>query len=186
MAQARALREAGVHGVAGYLGSITAARVAVILAAGMAYLPVTFAGEYSDGPNDEIGQLRMLNVPPGTSVFLDLEGMKAFREKPEELIAKINAWADGITAAGYVPCLYIGVPQPLTSAELYALRVRGYWRGQGSIRDRSNALAEPTGCGFMITQMYPSRNLGEPATWVDCNMIGQDYKGRVPCWVVAD
>lgn len=185
-AQAAGLRAAGVHAVAGYLGAMNRTRLAFILAAGMAYIPVTFAGEYNDGPQDEIGQLQALGIPQGASVFLDLEGLKAFRENPAELISKINAWADAIAAAGYIPCLYVGVPQPLTSDELWALRVRGYWRGQGSIRDRSNALAEPRGCGWMMTQMFPSRNLGTPATWVDCNMIGADYKGRVPSWVVND
>lgn len=186
VAQAVGLREAGAAALAGYLGAVTPERLAVVLAAGLAFIPVTFAGEYNDGPNDEVGQLRALGIPEGTSVFLDLEGLKAFREDPAGLIAKINAWADGIAAAGYVPCLYVGVPQPLTSAELYALRVRGYWRGQGSIRDRANALAEPTGCGWMMIQMFPSKNYGEPATWVDMNMIGADYKGRVPIWVVED
>ena len=185
-AQALALRQAGAHALAGYLGAMTAARLAGILAAGLAYIPVTFAGEYNDGPADEVGQLRALGIPAGASVFLDVEGLTAFKADPAALIAKINAWADGVAAAGYVPCLYVGVPQPLTSDELWSLRVRGYWRGQGSIRDRKNALAEPTGCGWMITQMFPSRNLGTPPTWVDCNMIGADYKGRTPQWVVAD
>src|SRR5205085_2786401 len=128
----------------GYLGVINAARVKYILDAGMAFMPVTLAGEYNDGPADEIGQIKALGLPPGCTVWLDLEGMAAFKTKPAELIAKINAWADAITAAGYMPGLYVGVPQPLTSDELWSLRVKRYWRGQGSIRDRSNALAEPT------------------------------------------
>jgi hypothetical protein len=185
MAQAAGLRDAGVHCVAGYLGAMTAARLAVILAAGMAYLPVTFAGEYNDGPSDEVGQLQALGIPPGAAVFLDVEGLTAFKSDPAALIAKINAWADGITAGGWVPMLYVGVPQPFTSAQLYALRVRGYWRGQGSIRDHANELAEPS-CGWLMMQMWPSKNIGSPATWVDMNMIGADYKGRVPSWVVAD
>ncbi len=181
--QATALRASGVDAVVGYLGVINAARVAFVLSAGLAFIPVTLAGEYNDGPNDEAMQLQALGIPAGTTVFLDLEGLAAFKADPVALIAKINAWADGIAAAGYVPGLYVGVPQPLTSQELYALRVQRYWRGQGSVRDRNNALAEPAGCGWCMTQMYPSITRGE--TWVDCNMIGQDYKGRVPTWVRA-
>jgi hypothetical protein len=175
-----ALQESGVHALAGYLGVINAARVGFLLDAGLAFLPVTLAGEYNDGPADEVGQLQALQVPNGTTVFLDLEGMTAFKTDPALLIAKINAWAEGILAAGFTPGLYVGVPQTLTSAELYALKVQRYWRGQGSVRDRNNALAEPN-CGWCITQMYPSLTRGN--TWVDCNMIGQDYKGRVPAWV---
>ena len=184
-AQAIGLKAAGVAAMAGYLGVVSAARLAGILAAGLAFIPVTLAGEYNDGPNDEIAQLHALGIPLGASVFLDLEGLSAFKSDPVALAAKVNAWADAIAAAGFVPCLYVGVPQPFTSAELYALRVRGYWRGQGSIRDRMNVLAEPTSAGWMMTQVYPSRNAGNPATWVDFNMIGQDYKGRVPQWVVS-
>ncbi len=182
-AQAHALQVSGVDAVAGYLGVINRDRLGFILGAGMAFVPVTLAGEYNDGPDDEIGQLATLGIPRGATVFLDMEGMAAFKADPAQLIAKVNAWADAIAAAGFVPGLYVGVPQPLSSDELYALRVSRYWRGQGSVRDRRNALAEPTGCGWCMTQMFPSVQRG--GVLVDCNIIGQDYKGRVPAWVVG-
>ncbi len=183
LAQAMSLKDSGVHALAGYLGVIDASRVAHELDAGLAFVPVTLAGEYNDGPNDELGQLQALGIPRGATVFLDLEGMHAFKSDPVALIQKINDWADSIAASGYVPGLYVGVPQPLTSDELWKLRVSRYWRGQGSIRDRHNALAEPTGCGWCMTQMFPSLTRGN--TWVDVNMVGSDYKGRVPAWVMG-
>jgi hypothetical protein len=182
-AQALALKADGCDCFVGYLGVMNATRLGYILAAGLAFMPVTLAGEYNDGPNDEIAQLKALGVPPQTTVWLDLEGMHAFKTNPAELIAKINTWANGIAAAGYMPGLYVGVPQPLTSDELWQLRVARYWRGQGSIRDRNNALAEPTGCGWCMDQKFPSHNRG--GVWVDDNMVGQDYRARVPSWVVA-
>lgn len=182
-AQAKALKESGVVALAGYLGAMNPTRLKYLLDAGLGYVPVTFAGEYEDGPNDEVSQLKALGIPPGTTVFLDLEGMKAFKSDPGMLIAKINDWATAILAAGYVPSLYVGVPQPLSSEELYALKVQRYWRGQGSVRDRNNKLAEPSGCGWCMTQMFPSITRGN--TWVDCNMVGQDYRGRVPTMVVT-
>ncbi len=182
LAQANALKASGVDALAGYLGVISKERVAAVLAAGMGYLPVTLAAEYNDGANDEIAQLKALGIPAGVTVFLDLEGLAAFKSDPVALAGKINAWADAILAAGYIPSLYVGVPQPFTSDELWKLRVQRYWRGQGSIRDRNNTLAEPTGCGWCMTQMYPSHTLG--GVWVDSNMVGQDYKGRVPVWAV--
>lgn len=182
-AQAQALKAAGVEFFVGYLGAMNPARLAAVFAAGLAFMPVTFAGEYEDGAADEVAQLKALGIPAGASVWLDLEGMKAFKSDPAQLIAKINAWADTIAAGGWMPCLYVGVPQPLTSAELYALRVVRYWRGQGSIRDRNNALAEPAGCGWCMTQMFPSVTWG--GVLVDANIIGQDYKARVPAWVVG-
>ncbi len=182
-AQAASLKASGVDALVGYLGAMNASRLAHVLDAGLAFMPVTFAGEYNDGPGDEIGQLAALGIPEGTTVFLDLEGMKAFKTDPDTLIRKINEWADPIRVAGFRPGLYVGVPQPLTSDELWNLRVTRYWRGQGSIRDRYNNLVEPTGCGWCMTQMFPSLTRGD--TWVDCNMVGQDYKGRVPWWVRA-
>lgn len=177
--QAKALQASGVDAVAGYLGAMTVPRLAALLDAGMAYVPVSFAGEYNDGPADEMAQLRALGIVAGVTVWLDLEGMAAFHAEPSVLIGKINAWALAVEAAGYVPGLYVGVPQPLTSSELGALAVKRYWRGQGSVRDRRNALAEPTP-GWCMTQMFPSVVRG--GVLVDCNMVGQDYKGRVPTW----
>jgi len=179
--QAANLKADRVDGIAGYLGAMTPARLEDVLSEGLGFMPVTFAGEYNDGPNDEVAQLQALGIPAGTSVWLDLEGMKAFKTDPIVLAARIDAWATTIEAHGWIPMLYVGVPQPLTSDELWRLKVRGYWRGQGSIRDRYNALAEPTGCGWMMTQMYPSHMRG--STWVDVNMVGQDYRGRVPMWL---
>ncbi len=181
-AQAKALKASGVDAVAGYIGLFTKERLAAVLASGMAFLPVTLAGEYDDGAGDEIVQLKALSIPSGTTVFLDLEGLAAFKSDPVVLAGKINVWAQAILAAGYIPGLYVGVPQPFTSAELWALKVQRYWRGQGSIRDRNDALAEPTG-GWCMTQVYPSYTRG--GVWVDSNMVGQDYRMRVPTWVVA-
>lgn len=186
--QAKALRALGVRGFVGYLGAMNAARLAALMAAGLAFMPVTFAGEYKDGAADEIRQLKALGIPAGASVWLDLEGTEAFRSDPVKLAALINAWADDIRAAGWMPCLYVGVPQPFTSAELYSLRVSRYWHGQGSVRDRKGELAEP----FRDWSNYRGWNMVQAApsvTWagvlVDANLILGDYKGQTPVWVVA-
>lgn len=180
--QAKALKAAGADAFAGYLGAMTPGRLAAVLGAGLAFIPVTFAGEYNDGPNDELEQLKGLGIPVGATVFLDLEGLAAFKSDPVGLATKIDAWATALLGSGYVPGLYVGVPQPFTSQELYTLKVQRYWRGQGSIRDRNDALAEPA-CGWCMTQMWPSHSRG--GVWTDSNMVGQDYKARVPSWVVA-
>ena len=122
--QAKALKARGVACLVGYLGTMNAERLKALHAAGLAYMPVTIAGEYNDGADDELAQLMTLGLPKGTSVWLDLEGMRAFKTPPAELIAKINAWADKIAGAGYQPCRYVGVPQPLTSEELSKIHVQ--------------------------------------------------------------
>lgn len=178
---AAGLAASGVDAFAGYLGAVTPAILAAVLTSGMGFIPVTFGGAYNNGFADELAQLRNLGIPGGATVFLDMEGLAAAHEDPVTLIGKVNAWADGITAAGYLAGLYAGVPQPLTSDELWKLRVSRYWKGQGSLRDRNNQLAEPTGCGFCMTQMYPS--VVRAGVLVDCSMVGQDFKGRTPTMV---
>ena len=182
LAQAQALRAAGADGVAVYLGVASKSVVAAILGAGLGCFAVTLAGEYSDGAQDEVANLKALGLLVGTHVFLDMEGLAAYNTDPVKLIGLVNAWADGIRAAGYKPALYVGNPQPLTSQELWKLRVELYWKGQGRCVDRFNQLAEPTG-GWALSQMWPSHTRG--GVWVDSNMAGQDYKGRSVSWVVA-
>lgn len=178
---------AGVSAFCGYLGAMNAQRLDYILNAGLGFMPVSFAGEYEDGAQDEIAQIKALDLPQGVSVWLDLEGMKAFRSDPITLGAKVNAWARDIRAAGYMPCLYVGVPQPFTSAELYDLGVVRYWHGQGSVRDRHGNLAEPfrsfQACrGWNMIQAAPSQMLG--GCLVDYNMVYGDYRKDVPHWIV--
>jgi hypothetical protein len=179
---AEALAADGVQCLVGYLGHMNAFRLSAVLAAGLAFMPVTTAGEYEDGAADEITQLKALGIPSGCTVWLDLEGQKAFHSDPSTLLAKLRAWAQAIAAAGYMPGLYVGVPQPLTSEELYQLPFVRYWRGQGSIRDRNNALAEPS-CGWCMTQMFPQHM--RAGVLVDDDIVGQDYRGRVPAWLRA-
>jgi hypothetical protein len=123
-----------------------------------------------------------MGLPSGGTVWLDVEGTAAFNTPPTELIAIINAWADAVAGAGFMPGLYVGVPQPLTSAELFALHVVRYWRGQGSIRDRFNALAEPA-CGWSMLQCYPQHMRG--GVLVDDDMVQEDYRGRLPSWYLG-
>lgn len=178
--QIRAIRAAGVDAVAGYLGVMSKTTVQAVLAAGMGFLPVTLAGEYEDGAQDELSQLKDLGlVGHGLTVFMDMEGLKAYKTAPAQLIAKLDAWADAILRAGYTPGLYVGNPQPLTSEELWKLKVQRYWKGQGRCVDRNNDLAEPA-CGWCLVQAWPS--VKRAGALVDINMVTNDYKGRTPAW----
>ena len=190
--QAEALKRTAVDGLIGYLGHMTPQRLAYVLDAGLGFVPVTKAGEYEDGPQDEVGQLQALGLPKGTHVFLDLEGLKAFHTDPLILKAKINAWGDGIMKAEFLPCLYVGAPQPLTGPELYSLKVYRYWLGIGRCRDRLNDDAYPD-CGWCIRQDWhgnpePGRPGGmywrDSGVFVDTNSVQRDHRGRLPSWVV--
>ncbi len=180
--QAVALKADGVFGVAGYLGVISYQRVLSILDAEMGFWAVTTAGQYDGGMT--VKQMQGLSMPRGATAFLDVEGLAAFHADIPGLTAKINAWGRAVKAAGFIPGLYVGVPQPFTSDELWKLYVQVYWKGQGSVRDRNNALAEPTKCGFSVSQMYPSV-VRASSVLVDVNIVGQDYLGRTPTMVIA-
>ncbi len=177
LAPAQALRAAGFEGLIGYLGVMSPDRLGYVLTSGLGFLPVTLAG-HCDGAA-AVASCRALGLPLGVTVHLDLEG--AGLTAPDT-IARVNAWGDAVSGAGYNPALYVGVPQPLTSLELWELHVKGYWRGQGSIRDRANELAEPR-CGWWAHQYWPSVTRGGVLVDVDC--VGQDYHGRSPVWATA-
>src|SRR5262249_38947658 len=143
--QAVALKQSGIDYFVGYLGVINNARLKNILDAGLAFMPVTLAAKY-DGPA-AVAHCKGLGLPSGCTVWLDFEGKPAFNTLATELIAKIDAWADAVTAAGYQPGIYVGSPQPLTSDELWGLRVVRYWNALSRESDRRGALAEPK-CGW--------------------------------------
>lgn len=175
------LRAAEVDFCVRYLGSVTRRELDGILAAGLAFMPVTFADKF----NGAVAALQCntLGLPPGCTVWLDVEGDSVWRQDRTLLSAAINDWADAVRAAGYDPGLYVGAPQPLTSGELYSLHVDRYWHGQGRCVDHTGALAEPT-CGWCMWQMFPSASWG--GVFVDINVIGEDYHARLPSWVVSD
>lgn len=177
---AQGLKAAGVDFAVRYLGSVTADELEGILSAGLAFMPVTYGNAF-DGPTT-VARCRAIGLPAGCTVWLDVEGKAAWEMDPATLIGKINAWADAVNAAGFIPGMYAGAPQPLTSKELYNLHVSRYWHGQGRCVDRTGALAEPSGCGWCMWQMFPSVTLA--GVNVDMNVIGQDYESRVPTWAV--
>jgi hypothetical protein len=193
-AQARALKATGVDGLVGYLGAMTATRLRYVLDAGLAFMPVTFAGEYKDGAADEIAQLRALGIPAGTTVWLDLEGLDPWNmgQTPSglaQLTTLINTWARDIKGGGWMPGLYVGSPQPLTGEELYALGVVRYWLGIGRCVDRSGRDAYPR-CGWCMRQDWHGQSNGmiwrNTGVLVDTNSVQCDHLGRLPSWVVGD
>ncbi len=179
-AQAKALKASGIDFVFGYLGLIDAARLAYILDAGMAFMPVTLANHF-DGPA-AVAQLHALKIPAGVTVWLDLEGKPIYDLPAPEVMRKVEGFNAPVRIAGYMPGLYVGSPQPLTSEELYKLSSVRYWNALSRETDRFGKLAEPR-CGWCVWQMTPSRSWA--GVWSDINIIGEDFQGRLPVWAVA-
>ena len=180
---ALSMKGEGVDGFVGYLGAINEARVQALLDAEIAFMPVTFGTTpiHYDGAAS-VASCKKLGLPEGCSVWLDMEGLSVFHTMASVLMAAANAWAQVVADAGYMACLYVGVPQPLTGDELYSLAHVRYWHGQGEVRDRHNAFANPA-CGWCMKQKWPSIVRG--GVLVDDNTVSQDDQGRLPWWAVA-
>jgi hypothetical protein len=186
--QADALKATGIDFFVGYLGAMNATRLGYILTAGLAFMPVTFAGEYKDGAADELAQLKALGIPKGCTVWLDLEGLNAWNTPAAELSALIESWAKAVVGAGYIAGLYVGAPQPLTGKQLYALKsVTRYWLGIGRCIGKDGLDAYPD-CGWCMRQDWHGQKSGmmwrDTGVFVDTNAIQCDHKGRLPTWAV--
>ena len=184
--QARALVARGVDFFVGYLGAINATRLGYVLDAGMAFMPVTFAGEVFDGADDELAQLTALGIPEGCTVWLDVEGAKTLTTPIAQLTQQIDDWAAKIANAGYIPGMYVAPPQPFSGPELAKLNVTRYWNSAGRVQDRNGKIwDEPEGIGFCMRQGYPQGFFRDTGVFVDPNIIWEDRRGRLPTWVVA-
>jgi hypothetical protein len=168
-----AFKTTGIDFSVRYLGTVTPGELQGILDAGLAFMPVTYADRF-DGPT-AVAECKALGLPLGITVWLDAEGLS--KMPTADVIAKINAWATAVKAAGYEPGLYVGDSVPLTAQELYALGVVRYWRSMSMV-------PEPR-CGFCMTQVQPTQNWRGVGVPVDLNMIGADYFMRRPTWTVA-
>jgi Domain of unknown function (DUF1906) len=162
-----------------YLGTVTAAEVLAITAAGLAFMPVTYADQF-DGL-ETVSELKALGLSEGCTVWLDLESIGTDIAIPT-LKQQINQWATDVIAAGFQPGLYVGANSQLTSLELYQLSVVRYWHSESRILDRNGQPAEPA-CGYCAFQLYPTQ-IWEGVS-VDLDFIQQDYLGRLPFWVVS-
>lgn len=180
---ARGLRAAGMRFAVRYLGSLTADEADAILGAGLALMPVTYAGVFDGGA--AVYSARVAGIAPGTTVWLDLEAQKIQAINTwtaVEITLKVNAWAKAVRAGGFDAGLYVGAGAMLTSGELYRLAVDRYWHSLSRVVDRLGNIAEPD-CGWSMYQLYPSKPVA--GVLVDVNVVQEDFRGRVPTWTVA-
>lgn len=173
---AQALHNSGMDFCLQYLGSVKEQGLADILASGLAFMPVTYANRF-DG-KQTVTQLKALNMPEECTVWLDVEDVATM--EPMVLQGRIDTWAQDIINAKYQPGLYVGAGCPLTSVELYRLKVVRYWHSLSKVIDRNGQLAEPS-CGYCMKQLFPS--ISWAGVWVDVNAVYEDYRNRLPNWV---
>lgn len=185
-----ALVEHGFEVAIRYATSVTASELEGLTSAGLMVAFVLYSGEPGYQPSAldgasraqaGVARLRALDVPAGVTVFVDAEQMGG---TPTGRLDEVNAAADVIHAAGYIPGAYIGAGVGLTSPELFGLRVRLYWKSMSRVIDRNGQLAEPM-CGWACVQAFPP-NVTIAGVQIDCNEIFEDYAHRTVMCCAAE
>jgi hypothetical protein len=191
LAQAQALRGDGFELLWLYASVVTAEDLAAATGAGLEVGFVLEGLATATEPTADLGsrmahaaagRLRSLGVPPGVTLFSDLEGAG---RAPQAWIEFANAAADATSGLGDIPGAYIGAGTGLTSAEIYGLRTVRYWKGGSRVVDRNGQLAEPS-CGWCVVQGFPIDYM-HPASGleIDLDVVWQDYAGRTAAVIAA-
>lgn len=117
-------------------GDLSLQEVDDILQAGLALMPVqhvrdpgwlpTTAMGQGDGANT-VTNTQALGFPAGVNVWCDLEGVGS-SASAQDVIDYCSAWFTAVSAAGYVPGLYVGSDAVLSSEQLYDLPFQHYWQ----------------------------------------------------------
>jgi hypothetical protein len=114
----------------------------------------------------EVRRLMALGAPSGISCILDLESTTG---PSNDITAYVNAWNSVLKGAGYQAALYVGMPQPLTAAQLYALDVTRYMKSISAVPE--------VACGWCCIQLEPG-DVSMHGMRVDVSVTCQDYRGR--------
>ena len=117
-----------------------------------------------------------LNVPPGVTVWLDLEGI-AEGTDAEQIIRYCNDWYAAVANKGFQPGVYVGDANGLTPDQLYSLRFRRYFAAYNLNLDQY-----PATCGVCMRQ-HAATAADKPAGIpyeIDTDTIVGDQLGRFP------
>ncbi len=127
------------RGVGQSSGDLSNAEALTILDAGLALMAVQHvAANYPPGwsPNAALGKTngdnaaanaQSIGLPAGMNIWVDLEGVDPTATSAD-IINYCQEWYKAVSAVGYVPGLYVGVPCGLTSSQLYSdLSYQHYW-----------------------------------------------------------
>ncbi len=116
-----------------------------------------------------------VGVPPGVTVWLDLEGVNNAADAGD-VIAYCNAWFAAVKNAGYQPGIYVGANCGLTGDQLFwNLQTQHYWESGSTVptlpqrgyqMTQRITAAPDVLCGLNIDRnLMLSDSLGGQATW---------------------
>ncbi|HEX9106238.1 MAG TPA: glycoside hydrolase domain-containing protein [Longimicrobiales bacterium] len=170
-------------------GDLKADEASNILASGLALMAVQYVeSEDSWTPSADKGARNAANgvayaqsigLPGGINLWCDLEGVSG--DCPaSEVDAYCRAWYAGVSAAGYVPGLYVGWSPGLNPDQLWRLPFQHYWRSFNLNDDQV-----PAQRGTQLRQRSARALPGlDPSTY-DEDVVTGDAKGGVPLWLSA-
>lgn len=126
---------------AGSSGGLTSSEVRAILSAGLALSATQRVSSSGWQPTLKLGEengaaaaqnAESAGLVPGMNIWLDLEGASS-SASTSDVSAYCNAWFAQVSAAKYVPGLYVGAGSILNADELDALNVKYFRKSAGNV-----------------------------------------------------
>jgi hypothetical protein len=120
---------------------LSAAEGEAILGAGLALMAVQHVRKAGWSPAEAMGKndganaalnATAIGFPPGVNVWCDLEGVNQ-ATVAQDVIDYCKAWHAAVSAAGFVPGLYVGANAILTGQQLYDLPFKHYWKSESKV-----------------------------------------------------
>jgi hypothetical protein len=156
-----------------------------ILNSGLALMPVQHARKQGWSPKQARGQqdgeeasvnAKTFGFPDRVNLWCDLEGVKSSTQA-QDVMGYCEAWYEAVSAAGYVPGLYVGAGALLDGKQLYELPFQHYWRSQSQVPDIPHR-------GYQIIQLGPSIQIN--GVWIDLDVALNDNQGGAAQWLRAN
>jgi hypothetical protein len=151
-----------------------------ILDAGLALMAVQHAQAGKSTPSGPLGTAYgnhavnnavFAGLPPGISIWLDLEEVKTGTQA-SDVIVYCNNWFKQVADAGYLPGIYVGANSILTSAQFFhALTCSHYWKSPSRVPDIAVR-------GYQMLQ--PKIDFKRYGIKIDENVVQADHLGGVP------
>ena len=163
-------------------GDLSTQEALDILNSGLALMPVQHVRPPGWSPSQDLGRqdgeqavanAQLVGLPPGVNVWLDLEGVGS-GVSAQDVSDHCKAWFEAVTAAEYVPGIYVGASAILTGDQLFALPFQHYWRSQSRVPDI------PTR-GYQLLQLYPAITLN--GIGIDVDILQTDNRGGQAQWL---
>jgi hypothetical protein len=120
---------------------LTSGEALTILQAGLALMAVQHVAPAGWVPSAELGLEQgrwaaanavSVGLPPGVSIWLDLEGV-ANDTPAGAVMAYCDCWYEIVSAAGYLPGLYVGAEAGLDADQISATRFEHFWKAGSDV-----------------------------------------------------